>query len=66
MDFANLTDLLTNASLLRRVDFLRIGFFNGINNLLAETACSLDLYTANAMPRSGVSTRAPNRDVPVC
>jgi hypothetical protein len=50
MDFANLTDL---------------DFFTGINNLLAETACSLDLYTANTMPKPGVSTGAPNRDGPV-
>jgi hypothetical protein len=59
MDFANLMDLSTNASLLRRVDFLRIDFFTGINDLLAETACSLDLYTANTMPNSGVSTGDP-------
>jgi hypothetical protein len=44
-DLANFTVFSTNAGLLMRVGFLRrIEFFTGIDDLLAETACSLDLH----------------------
>jgi hypothetical protein len=63
-DFTNFTDRSTNASLLMRVDLLRrIGFFTGINDLLAETACSLDVHGKHdAQP--GVSTESLKQRYP--